>query len=97
MVADASPPLTLTLLTRPGCHLCDEARDELGLVLAERAAARATVPKLVEVDIESQPALLKRHIESIPVLDLAGKELPLAIRPQAIRRFLSALLDEAQA
>ncbi len=96
-MADASPPPIISFLTRPGCHLCDEAREELDLVLAERASAGSTVPRLVEVDIESDPALLTRHIESIPVLMAGPDELPLAMRPGAIRRFLSMVLDGAPA
>jgi Glutaredoxin-like domain (DUF836) len=92
-VADASPPPTLTLLSRSGCHLCDDARDELALVLAERAAAGASVPRVVEVDIESDPALLARHLDSIPVLVSGAHELPLAMRPGVLRQFLTRILD----
>jgi hypothetical protein len=92
-VPDASPPPVITLLTRPGCHLCHDARDELARLLDERAAIGLPRPDVHEVDIESEPALLRRHLETIPVLVAGGLELPLAIRASAIRAFLAQALD----
>jgi glutaredoxin len=60
---------TVTLYTRPGCHLCDEARIALRRV-------RAQVPfALEEVDIERDDALHARYLERIPVIALDGEEL----------------------
>ena len=60
---------TVTLFSRPGCHLCDEARDSLQRV-------RAKVPfTLEEVDIETDDALHARYLERIPVIALDGEEL----------------------
>ena len=60
---------TVTLYSRPGCHLCDDARDALERV-------RASAPfALVEVDIESDDALHARYLERIPVVALDGHEL----------------------
>ena len=60
---------TVTLYGRPGCHLCDEARTALQRV-------RAAHPfRLVEIDIESDDALLARYLERIPVVLLDGEEL----------------------
>ncbi len=60
---------TVTLYGRPGCHLCDDAR-----TLLERV--RATHPfRLLEVDIETDDALLARYLERIPVVALDGEEL----------------------
>jgi hypothetical protein len=92
-VADASPPPTLTLLTRPGCHLCDDAREEIAAVLSERESSGRPVPRIVEVDIDADPVLHARHFETIPVIQWGSDELPLAIRPDAIRRFLARVLD----
>jgi glutaredoxin len=58
----------VTLYGRPGCHLCDDARD---VVL--RAARRASLD-LVEVDIEGDDALLQRYLERIPVVAVDGVE-----------------------
>jgi Glutaredoxin-like domain (DUF836) len=58
----------LTLYTRPGCHLCDEARDA---VLARRAALPPF--DLQEVDIEADEALHARYLERIPVFEVDGQ------------------------
>jgi glutaredoxin len=60
---------TVTLYSRPGCHLCDEAREVL-----ERVRARAPFT-LQEVDIETDDALHARYLERIPVVALDGEEL----------------------
>jgi glutaredoxin len=60
---------TLTLYSRPGCHLCDEARTAL-----ERVRARAPFT-LREVDIETDDALHRRYLERIPVVALGDEEL----------------------
>ncbi len=55
----------LTLYGRPGCHLCDDARDVL-----DRAGASYR-----EVNIEDDDELLKRYLERIPVVALDGEVL----------------------
>jgi glutaredoxin len=71
---------TVTLYGRPGCHLCDDAR-----AIVERV--RALHPfRLVEVDIETDDALLKRYLERIPVVVLDGEELfDLFVDEEALR------------
>jgi glutaredoxin len=59
----------ITLYGRPGCHLCDEARDALLRVRAQHPFA------LQEVDIERDEDLLRRYLERIPVVSLNGEEL----------------------
>jgi glutaredoxin len=60
---------TVTLYSRPGCHLCDDARAALQRV-------RAGHPfRLDEIDIESDNALFKRYLERIPVVAFDGEEL----------------------
>jgi len=53
---------SLTLLSRPGCHLCHEMR-----ALVERLI-RGTPVELVERNIEEDEALLRRYALLIPVL-----------------------------
>jgi glutaredoxin len=53
------------MYSRPGCHLCDEAR-----VVLERIGE-----PFDEVDIESDDQLHKRYLERIPVIALDGEEL----------------------
>ena len=58
----------VVLYTRPGCHLCDDAR-----AMLERA--RATIPfALQERNIDEDDALLRRHLERIPVIEVDGTE-----------------------
>jgi glutaredoxin len=60
---------TLTLYSRPDCHLCDEARAAL-----ERVRARAPF-ELREVNIESDVSLHSRYLERIPVVALGDEEI----------------------
>jgi len=60
---------TVTLYTRPGCHLCDDAR---AAILRVRERADFTI---TEVDIESDDALHRAYLERIPVVELDGEEL----------------------
>jgi hypothetical protein len=60
----------LTLYSRPGCHLCDEAREK---ILGLRSEGLRF--ELREVDIESDDRLLRRHLERIPVVALDGVEV----------------------
>ena len=58
----------VVLYTRPGCHLCDDAR-----AMLERA--RATIPfAFQERNIDEDDALLRRHLERIPVIEVDGQE-----------------------
>ncbi|MHB8656389.1 MAG: glutaredoxin family protein [Solirubrobacteraceae bacterium] len=59
----------VTLYGRPGCCLCDEARDQL-LALQHR------VPfSLEERDIESDDRLLAAYLERIPVIAVEDDEV----------------------
>lgn len=60
--------LHVILYTKPGCHLCDEMKKEI------LAADCAELYKLEEVDIETDPALLQRYRNDIPVLSIDGVE-----------------------
>jgi glutaredoxin len=58
----------VTLYSRPGCHLCDEARDAI-------LARRAELPRfeLREVNIEADEELHARYLERIPVIAVDGE------------------------
>ena len=59
----------VVLYGKPGCHLCDEAREVV-------ASVRARQPfELEEVDVSTDPELHRRYGERIPVLALDGDEL----------------------
>ena len=57
------------LLSRTGCHLCDEARR-----LVERVTAETGVG-WTETDIDADPALRAEFGELVPVVRVDGKEL----------------------
>ena len=60
---------TVTLYTRPGCHLCDEARAKLEKLRAEVGF------EVEEVDIETDDALHAAYLERIPVICLDGEHV----------------------
>jgi len=59
---------TLTLIGKPGCHLCDDARKVVTEVLNEHRGVR-----LKELSILDDAALNSRYSEDIPVLLLNGE------------------------
>jgi glutaredoxin len=61
--------MTVTLYTRPGCHLCDDARAALVRVQRQHPFT------LTEIDIESDDALHRALLERIPVVELDGEHL----------------------
>ena len=61
-------PQRLVLLTRPGCHLCEVARDAM-----ERVSAASGEPWR-EVDITTDPDLEAEYTDRIPVVLLDGRE-----------------------
>lgn len=63
--------VAVTLLTKPGCHLCDTARQTVTEVI--RAVQGEGVPaSLTEIDILTDPQLTRKYAEDIPVV-LIGK------------------------
>ena len=74
---------TLTLYGKPGCHLCEEAREVVDSVRAERPF------ELEEVDITLDPLLYRRYGERIPVVAVDGEELfEYVVEPQTLRERL---------
>jgi glutaredoxin len=69
MPADSRPPLVVTLYTRPGCHLCDEAKQQMAPLLAEFRVA------LREVNIDSDPALREQFTNDVPVIFLGDRKV----------------------
>jgi glutaredoxin len=58
----AAGPREVTLYTRPGCHLCEEARAAIAPLLREFGAV------LREKNIENDPVLEERYGWDIPVI-----------------------------
>lgn len=70
--------IELTLIGKPGCHLCDDAQQVVSAVVAEFRGAHTGVAASVQVSLEVQniledEALARRYAEEIPVLLINGK------------------------
>jgi hypothetical protein len=88
-----APLPDLILYGRPGCHLCDEARELVTDLLEARVRSGLTAPALVERNIESDPVWQRAYFETIPVVELGDQRLELATSAARIRRLLSDVLD----
>jgi hypothetical protein len=63
-------PRTLTLYSRPGCHLCEEMK-----AIVQRVTARSATPITVaEIDISGDADLEARYGLEIPVLMVDGRK-----------------------
>lgn len=66
--------LQLTLIGKPGCHLCEDARAAVDRVIAQFTAEHPQVLlQLTEQNILEDAALAQRYTEEIPVLLINGK------------------------
>ena len=64
----AAGPREVTLYTRPGCHLCEEAKTAVAPLLREFGAV------LREVNIENDAVLEERYGWDIPVIFLGARK-----------------------
>ena len=65
--------IQLTLIGKPGCHLCDDAREAIDAVLREFKKANPGVEVLVEEqNILLDEALSLKYSEEIPVILIDG-------------------------
>jgi glutaredoxin len=64
----AAPAARVTLLSKPGCHLCDDARAVIAAVAAELDVG------WTEVDITADDELNSRWWEQIPVTLVDGAQ-----------------------
>ena len=58
----------VTLIGKPGCHLCDDARVVVAQVVAELGESYD------ELDITRDPALHERYWDQIPVVLVDGEQ-----------------------
>jgi len=79
--------LTVTLYTKKDCHLCEQAKADLES-LQEKHPHR-----LVEIDINSDPALLKSYMVEIPVLEIGPYILKYPFDKQKLVMTLGAASD----
>jgi len=68
-----SKPIQLTLFTKPGCHLCDEAKAVVDSVIEGFASDHDAEVSLTEVNILEDPQLIEKYAEEIPVLQINGE------------------------
>ena len=74
----------LTLLGKPGCHLCDDARAIVLDVLADRPGVQFD-----EKSILDDPALLDAYAEEIPVVLIDDRVHTIwRVDPERLRRAL---------
>jgi glutaredoxin len=66
MTAGQRPKLQVKLYTRPGCHLCDEAKREM------TAASCEDLYELEEINVDTDPELRRRYGWDIPVVTING-------------------------
>ena len=67
MSPDESEPRVL-VLSRPGCHLCEEAIAVVESVVAE------TGDSYEERNVDRAPELLRRYSEQVPVIFVDGRQ-----------------------
>ena len=84
-----SPMPDLVLYARPGCSLCDEAREAIEAVIADRKARGLAVPNVLEVDFEADPELHRRYLDRIPVVELGNQRVELVASVGKVRRLLN--------
>ena len=61
-------PLDVTIYSRPGCHLCEEAKAHMAPLLKEFGA------RLTEINIDDDPELRARYDYDVPVIFLGARK-----------------------
>jgi glutaredoxin len=59
---------TITLISKPGCHLCDTARETVLQVVAD-----TDLTSFEEKSIEDDAELYEKYVEEIPVVLINGR------------------------
>lgn len=62
--------LPVTVYSRPGCHICEEALDQLRSIGLDHPELEIDV-----IDIDRDDELLKRYLERIPVVMIGDEEI----------------------
>ena len=77
--------MRVTVYTRSGCHLCDEAKQVI-----ESVRRRATFD-YEEFDIDSDPRLRQLYNEEVPVVAIDGKKaFKYRVTPAELLKILAA-------
>ena len=81
------PKARVVLYSKPGCHLCEEMKEEID------GAGCSDLYELDEVNIEDDPDLFARYRYEIPVLSVNGIEaFRYHLRADEFRNYLTALV-----
>jgi glutaredoxin len=62
-------PRDVTIYSRPGCHLCEEAKAQIAPLLKEFGA------RLTEINIDEDPELRTRYDYDVPVIFLGARKI----------------------
>lgn len=80
--------VTIEVMTKKDCCLCDDAKEIIEQVIAEFQA------ELKMTDIESDPELFERYKEKIPVVLINGEEsFVYKVHPVTLRKKLEHALN----
>ena len=83
------PKLRVVLYSKPGCHLCEEMKEEMN------GAGCSDLYELEEVNIEDDPDLFVRYRYEIPVLSINGVEaFRYHLRADDFRNYLTGLANQ---
>src|SRR4051812_43997879 len=85
--AARAAPVQLVFYTRTGCHLCEQAHELL------RGYEERNRLRLREIDIDTDPELVARFGEQVPVLEIGGRP---RLWGKVNRVLLERLLHNAQ-
>lgn len=61
-------PRDVTIYSRPGCHLCEEAKAQIAPLLKEFGA------RLTEINIDEDPELRARYDYDVPIIFLGARK-----------------------
>jgi glutaredoxin len=87
----AANPLDVTLYSRPGCHLCEDAKAVMKPLLSEFGV------KIREVNIDEDPEIAERYCWDIPVVFLGRhKAAKHKVDPRQFRRQLEEAKEKAR-
>ncbi len=62
-------PRDVTIYSRPGCHLCEEAKSQIAPLLKQFGA------RLTEINIDEDPELRVRYDYDVPVIFLGARKV----------------------
>jgi len=79
--------ITVTLYTRNDCHLCDQAKEDL------ESIQKKYPHRLVEVNVDSDPAIQKIFGEQVPVVEVGPYRLSAPFDKQKLMMTIGAASD----